>query len=66
MAMEISSTSRCEMTWQGSWVKGLVEMVEGPMIIVVSSCLVSRYRDLQLSTTPTTHGYFNPDIAKAK
>ncbi|GJU93700.1 nucleic acid-binding, OB-fold protein [Tanacetum coccineum] len=44
----------------------LVEKMEAPVIIVVSSCQVSRCRDLQLSASPSMHYYFNMDILEVE
>ncbi|GJU99648.1 hypothetical protein Tco_1328919 [Tanacetum coccineum] len=46
--------------------KNLVEKMETPMIIVVTTCRVSRYRDLQLSASLATYYYFNLDILEVK
>ncbi|PWA57527.1 nucleic acid-binding, OB-fold protein [Artemisia annua] len=44
--------------------KEAIDALEKPIIIAVSSCKVSRYRnrDLQLSSTPATYYYINPKI----
>ncbi|PWA39723.1 nucleic acid-binding, OB-fold protein [Artemisia annua] len=40
-----------------------IDALEKPVIIVVTSCRVSRYqRNLQLSSTPATYYYINPTI----
>ncbi|GJZ35269.1 DNA helicase [Tanacetum coccineum] len=36
--------------------------MEKPVIIAVSSCKVNKYGAIQLSGTPATHYYFNPEI----
>ncbi|GKD03068.1 nucleic acid-binding, OB-fold protein, partial [Tanacetum coccineum] len=43
-----------------------IEKLTPPIIIAVSSCRVTRYKDVQLSATPATHYYINPHIAEAK
>ncbi|GJX57130.1 DNA helicase [Tanacetum coccineum] len=43
-----------------------IEKLPPPIIIVVSSCRVSKYRDVQLSATPATHYYINPKTQKAE
>ncbi|GJW60233.1 hypothetical protein Tco_0109568 [Tanacetum coccineum] len=40
--------------------------MEQPVIIAVSSCCVSKYRDYQLSATSTTYYYLNPNIPEAE
>ena len=43
--------------------KEAVDAMEKPVIIAVSSCRVSRFRNnLQLSATPATYYYIDPDI----
>ncbi|PWA76220.1 nucleic acid-binding, OB-fold protein [Artemisia annua] len=41
-----------------------IEKLERPIIIAVTSCRVTKFlkRDLQLTSTPATHYYINPDI----
>nr|GEX14583.1 hypothetical protein [Tanacetum cinerariifolium] len=48
--------------------KDALELLEKPVIMVVSFCGVSKYRNvqLQLSTTSVTHCYLNPHIQEAK
>ncbi|GKC34595.1 DNA helicase [Tanacetum coccineum] len=43
-----------------------IEKLPPPIIIVVSSCRVSKYRDVQLSATPATHYYINPKTQEAE
>ncbi|GKA94822.1 DNA helicase [Tanacetum coccineum] len=43
-----------------------IEKLSRPIIIAVSSCKVSKYRDLQLSTTSATYYYINPQTLEAK
>ncbi|GJW56689.1 DNA helicase [Tanacetum coccineum] len=38
------------------------EKMEQPVIFAISSCKANIYGGIQLSATPTTHYYFNPDI----
>ncbi|GJS19084.1 DNA helicase [Tanacetum coccineum] len=38
------------------------EKMEQPVVFAVSSCKATIYGGIQLSGTPTTHYYFNPDI----
>ncbi|PWA67511.1 hypothetical protein CTI12_AA317600 [Artemisia annua] len=46
-----------------SFPKGKIDALEKPIIIAVSSCRVARFRNnLQLSSTPATYYYINPDI----
>nr|GFA14371.1 nucleic acid-binding, OB-fold protein [Tanacetum cinerariifolium] len=40
--------------------------MEQPVIIAVSSCRVSTYRDYQLAASPTTYYYLNPKILEAQ
>nr|GEW39644.1 nucleic acid-binding, OB-fold protein [Tanacetum cinerariifolium] len=37
-----------------------------PIIIAISSCRVKKYKDTQLSATPATHYYINPQTPKAQ
>ncbi|GJY45720.1 chaperone protein DnaJ 10 [Tanacetum coccineum] len=48
--------------------KEALELLEKPVIIVISFCRVSKYRNvqLQLSATSVTHCYLNPHIQEAK
>lgn len=39
-----------------------LETMEQPVIIAVSSCQVTKYKDYQLSATPATYFYLNPNI----
>nr|GEV91677.1 DNA helicase [Tanacetum cinerariifolium] len=43
-----------------------LETMEQPVIIAVSSCCVSKYRDYQLTATPATFYYLNPKIPEAE
>ncbi|GJU45743.1 DNA helicase [Tanacetum coccineum] len=43
-----------------------VEKLPPPIIIVVSSCRVTKYRDVQLSATPATYYYINPKNQEAE
>ncbi|GJY40370.1 DNA helicase [Tanacetum coccineum] len=43
-----------------------LEKMEQPVIIAVSSCRVSKYRDYQLAATPATYYYLNPNIPEAE
>nr|GEW61078.1 hypothetical protein [Tanacetum cinerariifolium] len=43
-----------------------LETMEQPVIIAVSSCRVSKYRDYQLTATPATFYYLNPKIPEAE
>ncbi|GKD09836.1 DNA helicase [Tanacetum coccineum] len=43
-----------------------IEKLSRPIIIAVSSCKVSKYRDLQLSATSATYYYINPQTPEAK
>ncbi|GKC54819.1 nucleic acid-binding, OB-fold protein [Tanacetum coccineum] len=43
-----------------------IEKLPRPIIIVVSSCRVSKYRDFQLSPTSATYYYINPQTPKAE
>ncbi|GJX78233.1 ribonuclease H-like domain-containing protein [Tanacetum coccineum] len=43
-----------------------IENISRPIIIAVSSCKVSKYRDLQLSATYATYYYINPQTPEAK
>ncbi|PWA13618.1 Retrotransposon-like protein [Artemisia annua] len=46
-----------------SFNKEAIDAMEKPVIIAVSSCRVSRFRNnLQLSATPATYYYIDPDI----
>ncbi|PWA84211.1 replication protein A 70 kDa DNA-binding subunit [Artemisia annua] len=46
-----------------SFPKEKIDALEKPVIIAVSSCRVSRFRNnLQLSSTPATYYYIDPDI----
>ncbi|GJV09447.1 putative reverse transcriptase domain-containing protein [Tanacetum coccineum] len=45
--------------------KSLLEMVEQPVIIVVSSCRVSKYKYYQLEASLTTYYYMNQTIPEA-
>ncbi|PWA86557.1 nucleic acid-binding, OB-fold protein [Artemisia annua] len=46
-----------------SFPKEKIDALEKPIIIAVSSCRVGRFRNnLQLSSTPATYYYINPDI----
>ncbi|GJZ41599.1 nucleic acid-binding, OB-fold protein [Tanacetum coccineum] len=45
--------------------KDETEKLPGPIIIAVSSCRVSKYRDVQLETTPATFYYINPQTQEA-
>ncbi|GJT48529.1 DNA helicase [Tanacetum coccineum] len=45
--------------------KDEIEQLPRPIIIVVSSCRVSKYRDVQLETTPATFYYINPQTKEA-
>ncbi|GJX27970.1 hypothetical protein Tco_0236049 [Tanacetum coccineum] len=45
--------------------KDEIEQLPCPIIIVVSSCRVSKYRDVQLETTPITFYYINPQTKEA-
>ncbi|GKB59261.1 hypothetical protein Tco_0915447 [Tanacetum coccineum] len=40
--------------------------MEQPVIITVSSCRVSKYRDYQLAATPATYYYLIPNILEAE
>nr|GEV19419.1 hypothetical protein [Tanacetum cinerariifolium] len=46
--------------------KNLIEMMETSMIIVVTTCRVSQYRDLQLSPSVATYYYFSLDILEVE
>ncbi|GJV30357.1 DNA helicase [Tanacetum coccineum] len=43
-----------------------IEKLPPPIIIVVSSCRVTKYRDVQLSATPATYYYINPKNQEAE
>ncbi|GKC77222.1 DNA helicase [Tanacetum coccineum] len=43
-----------------------IEKLPRPIIIAVSSCRVSKYRDLQLSPTSATYYYINPQTSEAE
>nr|GEX52641.1 helitron helicase-like domain-containing protein [Tanacetum cinerariifolium] len=43
-----------------------IEKLSRPIIIAVSSCRVSKYRDLQLSATFATYYYINPETPEAE
>ncbi|GJR27119.1 nucleic acid-binding, OB-fold protein [Tanacetum coccineum] len=43
-----------------------IQKLPPPIIIAVSSCRVSKYRDVQLSATPATHYYINPKNQEAE
>ncbi|GKC94108.1 hypothetical protein Tco_1159550, partial [Tanacetum coccineum] len=45
--------------------KDEIEKLPRPIIIAVSSCSVSKYRDVQLETTPVTFYYKNPQTQEA-
>ncbi|GJV02996.1 nucleic acid-binding, OB-fold protein [Tanacetum coccineum] len=45
--------------------KDEIEQLPRPIIITVSSCRVSKYRDVQLDTTSTTFYYINPHTKEA-
>ncbi|PWA81791.1 hypothetical protein CTI12_AA184760 [Artemisia annua] len=46
-----------------SFPKEKIDALEKPILIAVSSCRVSRFRNnMQLSSTPATYYYINPDI----
>ncbi|PWA81618.1 nucleic acid-binding, OB-fold protein [Artemisia annua] len=68
--VEIQNLNRIsiELTlWDGladKFEKQEIEQLERPIIIAVSSCRVSKFlkRDLQLSSTPATYYYINPNI----
>nr|GEX11845.1 hypothetical protein [Tanacetum cinerariifolium] len=60
-----SSSSRYGMNGMGIGTN-LVETMEAPMTIDVTSCWVSRYKDLQLSDSTATHYYFNLDILEVE
>ncbi|GJW11330.1 DNA helicase [Tanacetum coccineum] len=42
-----------------------IDKLPRPVIIAVSSCRVTRYRDVQLVETPATHYYVNPRFQEA-
>ncbi|GJX47152.1 DNA helicase [Tanacetum coccineum] len=42
-----------------------LQNMEQPIIIAVSSCRVSKYRDYQLAASPATYYYLNPNIPEA-
>ncbi|GKF15494.1 nucleic acid-binding, OB-fold protein [Tanacetum coccineum] len=48
-----------------SFNKSILDTLEQPMIVAVSSCRVSKYRDYQFSVTPATYHYLNPNIPEA-
>ncbi|GKA99883.1 nucleic acid-binding, OB-fold protein [Tanacetum coccineum] len=43
-----------------------LEKMEQPVIIAVSFCRISKYRDYQLAATPATYYYLNPNIPEAE
>ncbi|GKB22293.1 DNA helicase, partial [Tanacetum coccineum] len=43
-----------------------IEKLSRPIIIAVSSCRVSKYKDLQLSATSATYYYINPQTPEAE
>ncbi|GJW08077.1 nucleic acid-binding, OB-fold protein [Tanacetum coccineum] len=43
-----------------------LEKMDHPVIIAVSSCRVSKYRDYQLAASPATYYYLNPNIPEAQ
>ncbi|GJR23423.1 DNA helicase [Tanacetum coccineum] len=43
-----------------------IEKLPAPIIIAVSSCRVTKYRDVQLSATPATYYYINPKTQEAE
>ncbi|GKE35937.1 nucleic acid-binding, OB-fold protein, partial [Tanacetum coccineum] len=43
-----------------------IEKLPSPVIIAVSSCRVTRYKDVQLSSIPATHYYINPRTEAAE
>ncbi|GJR08537.1 nucleic acid-binding, OB-fold protein [Tanacetum coccineum] len=43
-----------------------IDKLPHPVIVVVSSCRVTRYRDVQLIDTPATHYYINPRYEEAE
>ncbi|GJZ00071.1 nucleic acid-binding, OB-fold protein [Tanacetum coccineum] len=45
--------------------KDEIEQLPRPIIIAVSSCRVSKYRDVQLDTTSATFYYINPQTKEA-
>ncbi|GJW48837.1 nucleic acid-binding, OB-fold protein [Tanacetum coccineum] len=45
--------------------KSILDTLEQPVIVAVSSCRVSKYRDYQLPATPATYHYLNPNIPEA-
>ncbi|GJV23706.1 nucleic acid-binding, OB-fold protein, partial [Tanacetum coccineum] len=42
--------------------RGEFEKMEQPVVFAVSSCKATIYADIQLSGTPATHYYFNPNV----
>ncbi|GJX10982.1 DNA helicase [Tanacetum coccineum] len=48
-----------------SFNKSILDTLEQPVIVAVSSCRVSKYRDYQFSATPATYHYLNPNIPEA-
>ncbi|GKA42124.1 nucleic acid-binding, OB-fold protein [Tanacetum coccineum] len=42
------------------------QKMQQPVIIAVSSCRVSKYRDYQLAASPATYYYLNPNIPEAQ
>ncbi|KAJ9559006.1 hypothetical protein OSB04_013620 [Centaurea solstitialis] len=42
--------------------ENIFETMPQPIILAISSCRVTRFKELQLSATPATHYYFNPNI----
>ncbi|GKD80992.1 DNA helicase, partial [Tanacetum coccineum] len=40
------------------------ESMEKPVVILVTSCYVTRYNGLKLSGTSATHYYLNPNVAE--
>nr|GEW19369.1 nucleic acid-binding, OB-fold protein [Tanacetum cinerariifolium] len=46
--------------------KDEIEKLPSPVIIVVSSCRVTRYNEIQLTASPATHYYINPRTQEAE
>ncbi|GJZ36947.1 replication protein A 70 kDa DNA-binding subunit [Tanacetum coccineum] len=49
-----------------NFVRSLLETMEQPVIITVSSCRMSKYRDYQLAASHATYYYLNPTIPEAE
>ncbi|GJS55386.1 dynamin-related protein 3A-like protein [Tanacetum coccineum] len=48
-----------------SFNKSILDTLEQPVIVAVSSCRVSKYKDYQFSATLATYHYLNPNIPEA-